>query len=188
MKKAFRLIVILFLWMLNLSGYSFGLKEVKGSWFLLDNLRLFNEINLIQEKWTEIDNTLNEIEPNDMKFDWKDINEKAAKLADEAFKMFKHFGEDIKKVEKKLSDNQLKKIIPFLEQALIYADVVLLAITKRAKIINRLYRMTYDPESWTAKEHLEEMKKYQKLLNDYDKEGIKLNTEFEKTQEITIQY
>lgn len=188
MQKIKAIIIFFVLMVFCLSLQSTGTENIKGSWFLLDNLRLFDEIKPLQDKWISIDDELADIDPTDLKFDWEKMNKKGEKLAKETMKLYAHFGEDLKKIDKKLNEKEKEKLKSFLEQSLVYADVVFRAIMKRAYIINRLYKMTNDPESWTAKEYLEEMDKYQKLLDEYEKEGKKLNEEFDKTKKITINY
>ena len=176
--------VILF--SLSFFSSSKGMTDVNGSEFLLQNLRLFNDINPIQDDWIEIDTTLAEMDPTDLNFNWEKMNTRANKWLGKTIKMYTHFAEDLKEVGNKIDENQVQKLKPFLDTAFIYADITLQVIKKRATIINRLYKMSLDPESWTAEEYLEEMNTYQELSKKYEELGLKMNDEFKKTETIII--
>jgi len=178
--------IILIVQILCLHMYSSAITNVKGNVFLLKTLRLFTEINPILDEWGKIDNTLAELEPNDLDFDWEKMNKQVAKLYEKAQEMFMHYAEDLKKIEIIIDESQLIKLKPFFDKALIYTDTTLLAVTKRAEIINRLYKMVLDPESWTAEEYLKEVEKYQAVVKKFEEEGTKLNEEFKKTEVIII--
>lgn len=178
----FFVFIIIFLLFFGLS-YS---EEISAIEFVQDNFRLFSEIPSLQDLWVSIDNTLATINPDDLDFDWEEMNQKAETLLKKSNKLLIHFGEDLKSVDKILSEKELKKLESFLKQLSIYLDVVDRAIMKRVVIINRLYKMTKDPDSYTMKEYLEDIDIYNKLMEEYKKEGAKLNRELEELRFMKI--
>lgn len=78
---------------LKQKAQSTGTESHKGSWYLLDNVRMFDEIKSLQDKWISIDDELADIDPLDSEFDWEKMNERGTKLVEEAKKLFEHFAE-----------------------------------------------------------------------------------------------
>ena len=178
----FFVFIIIFLLFFGLS-YS---EEISAIEFVQDNFRLFSEIPSLQDLWVSIDNTLATINPDDLDFDWEEMNQKAETLLKKSNRLLIHFGEDLKSVDKILSEKELKKLESFLKQLSIYLDVVDRAIMKRVVIINRLYKMTKYPDSYTMKEYLEDIDIYNKLMEEYKKEGAKFNRELEELRFMKI--
>jgi lipopolysaccharide export system protein LptC len=55
------------------------------------------------------------------------------------------------------------------------------------KIVNRLYKVSQDPEEWTARAYLAELEKYKALVEEYHQEGKKMNDEQDKLKNISIE-
>jgi hypothetical protein len=161
---------------LGMSGYD----------YLQKNLRLFKETSGIQKEWVSLNDEFVAIDSISKKVDWKIMNSKAEKLLQDFQVYYSHFGEDIERISKELTEEDFNKLEPFMNQAAIYVDTFDKTVIKLCKIINNLYNLTFDPESWTMKEHKKEMDAYTELSDEYSIEGEKLNNEVEKTRLITI--
>lgn len=48
------------------------------------------------------------------------------------------------------------------------------------------YKMTIEPDSWSAKEYLKELDQYKSLCDEYHEEGDKMNEELEKMRNVTL--
>jgi len=159
---------------------------ISGYDYLQKNLRLFRETPAIQKEWISLNDEFVAIDSISKKVDWELMNSKAEKLLMDFQRYYSHFGEDIEKAGKELTEEDLKKLEPCMTQAAIYVDTFDKTVIKLCKVINKLYNLTLDPESWTMKENKKEIDAYATLSDEYSIEGKKLNNEVEKTRRITI--
>lgn len=154
--------------------------------YLQSNLRLFSELTPFQDQWISLENDVFGIESVDQKVDWKRLNDRGISLVEHQILLVKHFAEDTQKIKADLSPEILKVIQPFIDQLFIYIDIIDHSTLKLAEITNHLYKMTIDPYSWTAEKYLKELEKYELLRDEYKRQGIKLNTEFNKLKTLNL--
>lgn len=161
-------------------------KVLRCEEYLMKNLRLMDEITTFQEKWIALEEEVFEITSVTEEVDWKKLNEKGKILLKGMTDIVVHYSEDRGKIYNVLDEENLKKIESFLRQSFIYVDVLQRTIMKLAIITNRLYRMTVEPGSWSAREYLKELDQYKSLCDEYHKEGSKMNEELEKMRNATL--
>ena len=161
-------------------------KVLSGEEYLMKNFRLMVEISPFQEKWIALEEEVFEITSVTEEVDWKKLNEKGKFLLKGVTDIVVHYSEDRGKIYNVLDEENLKKIESFLRQSFIYVDVLQRTIMKLAIITNRLYKMTIEPGSWSAKEYLKELDQYKSLCDEYQKEGDKMNEELEKMRNVTL--
>ncbi|HEB36957.1 hypothetical protein LCGC14_1408010 [marine sediment metagenome] len=161
-------------------------KVLSGEEYLMKNLRLMDEITALQEKWIALEEEVFEITSVTEDVDWKKLNEKGKFLLKGVTDIVVHYGEDRKKIYNVFDEENLEKIESFLRQSFIYVDVLQRTIIKLAIITNRLYRMTVEPGSWSARKYLKELDQYKSLCDEYHKEGYKMNEELEKMRNATL--
>jgi hypothetical protein len=161
-------------------------KVMKGEEYLLKNLRMMVEISPLQKKWIALEEEVFGITSVTEEVDWKKLNEKGEFLLKEATKILVNYSEDRKKIYNATDEENLTKIESFLRQSFIYVDKLYKTIMKLAIITNRLYKMTIEPGSWSAKEYFEELDQYKSLCDEYHKEGVKMNEELKKMREVTL--
>lgn len=161
-------------------------KKLSGEEYLMKKLRLFSEITPLQEEWMALEEGVLGIIPPIQDVNWKKINKKGKLLLEKANKFLAHYGEDRLKINNEINEENKEKLELFLKQSFIYADTLHRTIIKLALIINRLYKMTVDPGSWSAKEYLKELDQYKSLCDEYHKEGNKMNEELEKMRNVTL--
>jgi hypothetical protein len=161
-------------------------KVLRCEEYLMKHLRLMDEITTFQEKWIALEEEVFEITSVTEEVDCKKLNEKGKFLLQGVTDIIVHYSEDRKKIHDVLDEENLKKIESFLRQSFIYVDVLQRTIMKLSFITNRLYRMTVEPGSWSAKEYLKELDQYKSLCDEYHKEGNKMNEELENMQNATL--
>jgi len=186
MRLILKAIAVLFMVIFYSPLQILGTEQITGYQFLLDNFRLFNESKWLQKELRAIDRELAEVEPANLEFNWKEMNNKAKNLSSDLMSTRIKFLMDLKKVEKKLEEAELQKLKPFILQASIYVDVMMQTIGTRINIIKRMYKMTLDSESWTLDEYYKEMENYRRFIKEFEDESIKLNNELEELKEVII--
>lgn len=161
-------------------------KALRCEEYLMKNLRLMDEITTFQEKWIVLEEEVFEITSVTEDVDWKKLNEKGKFLLKGMTDIVVHYGKDREKIYNVLDEENIKKIESFLRQSFIYVDVLQRTIMKLAIITNRLFRMTVEPGSWSAREYLKELDQYKSLCDEYHEEGSKMNEELEKMRNATL--
>jgi len=144
------------------------------------------EISLFQKKWISLEEEMFGITSVTDDVDWKKLNEKGEFLLKEMTNIGVHYSEDMEKINNDIDEENLKKLEPFLKQSFIYVDVLQRTVMKLSLITNRLYKMTIEPGSWSAKEYLKELDQYKSLCGEYHKEGDKMNEELEKIRYVRL--
>ena len=159
---------------------------MSGEEYLMKKLRLFSEITPLQEEWIALEEEVFGITSPTQDVNWKKINKKGKLLLEKANKFLAHYVEDRQKIDNEINEENKEKLEPFLRQYFIYTDTLHRTIIKLALIISRLYKMTVDPGSWSAKEYLEEVDEYKALCEEYKQEGTKMNEELKKMREVSL--
>lgn len=154
--------------------------------YFWEKLRLFRELESLQEKWIELEEEAFGITSTTEEVDWKKLNEKGEFLLKEVTNIVVHYDEDREKIHNETDEENLKKLESFLRQSFIYVDVLQRTVMKLSLITNHLYKMTIEPGSWSAKEYLKELDQYKSLCDEYHEEGDKMNEELEKMRNVTL--
>lgn len=161
-------------------------EALTGEEYLMKKLRFMVEISPFQKKWIALEEEVFGIASVTEKVDWKKLNKKGEILLKEVTNIVVHYGEDRKKLYDETDEENLRKLESFLSQSFIYIDVLHRTIMKLAFITNHLYKMTSEPDSWSAKEYLEEIDQYKSLCEEYHKQGDKMNEELEKMRYVML--
>lgn len=154
-----------------------------GLSFVWDNLRFFDETKLIMRESKNIKKEFKNIDPEDINYSIK-TSEKLESLVKMAQDLKTHFQEDLKKIEKELNKNEVKKIESFLKQASIFCDVY---TDFFVRIFDFVSNMLLAPAELTPVLMLE-YEELDKIQEEFPMERRKLGVELEKLKKITIHY